>query len=91
MLQTINHNFHQADMMKGERNHVIGKVIIQELVKNEKIHYNAFIKLINNKQIANELLQANVFSYNPESKIVTFQSCATEAFVRENQNFIEKS
>ncbi|CAG8683023.1 4102_t:CDS:2, partial [Racocetra fulgida] len=72
-----------AEMMEGERNHVIGKVIVQELVKNEKIHYDTFIKLVNNKQIANELLQANVFSYNPESRAVTFQSRATKAFVRE--------
>ncbi|CAI2186984.1 17541_t:CDS:2, partial [Funneliformis geosporum] len=87
VLGVVNHNFHQARMMKGERNHVIGKVIVQELVKNEKIHFDTFIQLVNNEQIADELLQANVFSYNPESSIVTFQSRATEVFVRESPEF----
>ena len=36
VLHAIKNNFHQAKMMKGQRNHVIDKVIIQELVKNEK-------------------------------------------------------
>ncbi|CAG8491863.1 25431_t:CDS:2, partial [Racocetra persica] len=85
VLGAVNHNFHQAQMMKGERNHVIGKVIVQELVKNEKIHFDIFIELVNNKQIADELLQANVFSYNPESRTVIFQSRATEVFVRESR------
>ncbi|GES97913.1 P-loop containing nucleoside triphosphate hydrolase protein [Rhizophagus clarus] len=87
VLGAVNQNFHQAQMMEGEDNHVIGKVIIQELVKNNKIHFDAFIKLVNNKRIADELLQANVFSYNPESRIVTFQSRATEVFVRESPEF----
>ncbi|GES87265.1 P-loop containing nucleoside triphosphate hydrolase protein [Rhizophagus clarus] len=87
VLSTVNQNFHQAQMMEGEDNHVIGKVIIQELVKNNKIHFDAFIKLINNKRIADELLQANVFSYNPECRIITFQSRATEVFVRESPEF----
>ena len=87
MLQAINHNFSESEMMKGQRNHDIGKVIIQELVKNKKIHYNAFIKLINNEQIADELIQANVFSYNPESDMVTFQSRSIEVFVRESLEF----
>ncbi|CAG8577861.1 3189_t:CDS:2, partial [Funneliformis caledonium] len=84
VLDDVNHNFHQARMKKGERNHVIGKVIVQELVKNKKIHFDTFIELVNNEQIADELLQANVFPYDPESGIVTFQSHATEVFVREN-------
>ncbi|RIA98243.1 P-loop containing nucleoside triphosphate hydrolase protein [Glomus cerebriforme] len=84
VLSTINHNFHQAQMIKGERNHIIGKIIVQELVKNKKIYFDTFIELINNEQIADELLQANVFSYNPESNIITFQSQATEVFVKEN-------
>jgi hypothetical protein len=87
VLGTVNYNFHQARMMEGERNHVIGKRIIQELVKNEKIDFDAFIKLVNNEQIADELLQANVFSYDPESRLVTFQSRATEVFVRESPEF----
>lgn len=86
-LSTVSHNFHQARMMKGQRNHVIGKLIIQELMKNEKIHFDAFIEFVNNEQIADELLQANVFSYNPESGVVTFQSHATEVFVRERPEF----
>ncbi|CAG8521753.1 14729_t:CDS:2 [Funneliformis caledonium] len=87
VLDDANRNFHQARMMEGERNHVIGKVIVQELVKNEKIHFDAFIKLVNNEQIADELLQANVFSYNPESGIATFQSHATEVFARKYKIF----
>lgn len=87
VLRIINRNFHQARMMGGERNHVIGKVIVQELVKHKKIPFDTFIELINNEQIANELLQANVFSYNPESNTVSFQSHATEVFVRESQKF----
>lgn len=87
LLGAINHNFHQARMMEGERNYVIGKVIVQELMKNGKIHYDEFIKRVNNEQIANELLQANVFSYNPEDKIVTFQSRTTEVFVKERPKF----
>ncbi|RIA98375.1 hypothetical protein C1645_812787 [Glomus cerebriforme] len=90
VLGTINHNFHQAQMMKGERNHIIGKIIIQELVKNKKIHFDTFIELVNNEQIADELLQANVFSYNPESSIITFQSQATEVFVKENPELKSK-
>ncbi|RIB14117.1 P-loop containing nucleoside triphosphate hydrolase protein [Gigaspora rosea] len=88
--RAIKHNFHQAKMMKGERNHVIGKVIVQELVKNEKIQFDAFIELVNNEQIADELLKANVFSYNPESEAVTFQSRATEVFARESGIFVER-
>src|SRR5687767_209624 len=90
VLGAVNHDFHQARMMKGERNHIIGKVIIQELVKNEKIHFDKFIMLVNNESIADELLQANVFSYNPKSRIVTFQSRATEVFVRESRIFVER-
>lgn len=73
--------------MEGERNHAIGKIIVQELVKKEKIYYDRFIELVNNGQIADELLQANVCSYNPKSRFVTFQSCATEVFVRESPEF----
>ncbi|CAG8796315.1 12822_t:CDS:2, partial [Dentiscutata erythropus] len=87
VIHAVNHNFHQAEMMEGEKNHVIGKVIVQKLVKNEKIDFDTFIKLVNNKKIADELLQANVFSYNPESRTVTFQSRATEVFVRESPEF----
>ncbi|CAI2192515.1 9963_t:CDS:2 [Funneliformis geosporum] len=81
---SIENDFHQAQIMEGEVNHAICNVIIQELVKNEKIEYNAFIKLVNNKEIADKLIQANVFSYNPENKFVTFQSRAKEIFVKEN-------
>ncbi|GBC10470.1 hypothetical protein RclHR1_09650012 [Rhizophagus clarus] len=93
VFSTINYNFHQARMIKGERNHIIGKVIIQKLVenkKNKKIHFDTFIELVNNEQIANELLQASVFSYNPEDGSVTFQSCATEVFVKENPELKSK-
>lgn len=71
-------------MIKGERNYIIGEVIIQKLLKNKKIHFDTFIELVNNEQIADELLQANVFSYNLENGSVTFQSHATEVFVKEN-------
>ncbi|CAG8516518.1 5391_t:CDS:2 [Gigaspora rosea] len=87
MLGAIDDNFHQAKMIEGERNHVIGKVIVQEVMKNEKIGLNTFIKLVNDEQIADELLQANIFSYNPESRTITFQSRATEVFVRESPEF----
>jgi hypothetical protein len=83
----INHNFHQVQIMKGERNYVIGKVIIQELIKNKKIHFDEFIKHVNNEQIANKLLQANIFSYDPESNFITFQSCTIEVFAKENPEF----
>ena len=86
----INHNFHEARMMKGKRNHVIGKVIVQKLLKNKKIHFDTFTELVDNEQIADELLQANVFSYNPESGSVTFQSRATEVFVKENPELKSK-
>jgi len=49
MFGIINHNFYKAEMMEGENNHAISKHIIQEFVKNKKIHFDAFIKLINNK------------------------------------------
>ncbi|CAG8787644.1 5137_t:CDS:2, partial [Racocetra fulgida] len=83
VLGAVHKNFHQARMVKGKRNHDIGKIIVQELLKNEEIHIDTFVELVNNEQIADELLQANVFSYNPESETVTFQSRATEVFVRE--------
>jgi len=89
VLRDISHNFHVAQMKKGEKNHNVGKAIIQKLVKNEKIDFDTFIELVNNKQVADELLQANVFSYNPESEIVTFQSRAT-VFVRESPVFSSK-
>ncbi|KAF0451241.1 P-loop containing nucleoside triphosphate hydrolase protein [Gigaspora margarita] len=72
VLSAIDDNFHQAQMIKSKRNHVSGKVIVQEMLKNKKIGLNTFIKLVNNKQMGDELLQANVFSYNPESRTVTF-------------------
>ncbi|RGB23781.1 hypothetical protein C1646_774011 [Rhizophagus diaphanus] len=83
VLSDIKNNFHQAQMMKGEANHVIGKTIVQKMVENEKIPFDTFIELVNNKKIADELLQANVFSYNPKNETVTFQSRATEVFVKE--------
>ena len=88
VLDSISSNCHQALIMEGEEYHVIGKVIIQKLLLNDKIHYDTFVKLVNNKQIADKLIQANVFSYNPESKMVTFQSRATEVYARESKKFI---
>ena len=88
VLNTVNSNFHQARMMEGERNHIIGKVIVQKLLSNDKIHLDTFIKLVNNEQMADELLQTNVFSYNPESKMVIFQSRATEIFARVSKIFV---
>ncbi|CAI2195112.1 2983_t:CDS:2 [Funneliformis geosporum] len=81
---SVENDFHQAQIMKGEVNHAIGNVIVEELVKNEKIEYSEFIELVNNKEIADKLIQANVFSYNPENNFVTFQSRAKEIFVKEN-------
>ena len=77
-------------MMKGEKNHIIGKVIVQKLLKNKKIHFDTFIELVNNEQIADELLQANVFLHNPENGSVTFRSHATEVFVKENPELKSK-
>ncbi|CAI2191628.1 7917_t:CDS:2, partial [Funneliformis geosporum] len=71
---SIENNFHQAQIMKSEVNHAIGNVIVEKLVKNEKIEYDEFIKLVNNKEIADKLIQANVFSYNLENNFITFQS-----------------
>ncbi|CAI2188022.1 12924_t:CDS:2, partial [Funneliformis geosporum] len=81
---SIENDFHQTQIMKGELNHAIGNVIVKELVKNEKIEYDEFIKLVNNKEIADKLIQANVFSYNLENNFVTFQSRTKEIFVKEN-------
>ncbi|CAI2186264.1 11898_t:CDS:2 [Funneliformis geosporum] len=81
---SIENDFHQAQIMKSEVNHAISNVIVDELVKNEKIEYDEFIKLVNNKEIADKLIQANVFSYNLENNFVTFQSRTKEIFVKEN-------
>jgi len=39
VLSDIIEKFNQAQMLKGQKNHVIGKVIVQELVKNKKIDF----------------------------------------------------
>ncbi|RHZ82895.1 hypothetical protein Glove_103g267 [Diversispora epigaea] len=84
VFRTINHNFHQALIKKGEKNNAIGKLIIRKLMKNEKTDYDAFVELVNNKEIVDVLIQANVLSCNPISEIITFQSRATEVFMGEH-------
>ncbi|RHZ80064.1 hypothetical protein Glove_139g39 [Diversispora epigaea] len=84
VLGVVSENFDQAEIEVGGSNYAAGKRVIQELMKNEKIDFHTFKKLVNDKQMADALLQANVFSYNPKSKIITFQSRATKLFVGEH-------
>ncbi|RUS14985.1 P-loop containing nucleoside triphosphate hydrolase protein [Endogone sp. FLAS-F59071] len=91
-LTKVEESFEEAKMARSSgRNFEIGKPVILELLKEGTITYARFRKLVPDDEIANELLQLNVFSYNPAKKTVTFQSRLAENYVKANlQTYIEK-
>src|SRR5689334_3476882 len=84
VFSAIESNFRDAKVLKGQPNHVIGTTLIQEILKNKKIHLRRFIELVNDDEKSEQLLQANIFSYNLANNMIKFQSRATEAFVKEH-------
>jgi len=76
-------SFSEARMLKGQANHGIGKRIIQELLKKTKIDIEDYYNLVNNEDLAERILRANVFSFDPAEQTITFQSRLIETYVRE--------
>ena len=73
----------------GDVNHDIAKRLIQEVAKTGELDYITFIVLVKNRKVAEELVAANVFSFNPTKQTVTFQSRIVEEFVKEYaKNFL---
>lgn len=60
-----------------------GKRVIQELLKQKKIGLEEYYNLVNDEIVANHFLSANVFSFDPVSKTVSFQSPLMYAYVQE--------
>ncbi|RUS17314.1 hypothetical protein BC937DRAFT_90139 [Endogone sp. FLAS-F59071] len=68
VLTEIEESFEEADMARTSGNFDVSKPVILELLKEGAIKYARFRELVLNKDLVNELLQHNVFSYNPAEK-----------------------
>ena len=78
--------FRQAGIETKGKYWSAGKRVIQKLMKDNTVTYKEFLKIVNDNVMADELLQANVFSYNMRENTVTFQSRLVKAYVTENQS-----
>jgi hypothetical protein len=70
-------------MLKKQQNNPVGQRVVQELMLKKTITLENFFEVADNEQIANELLQGNVFMFNPADQTVSFHSALTELYVRE--------
>ncbi|RHZ78834.1 hypothetical protein Glove_155g72 [Diversispora epigaea] len=82
------YDFHEAEMMKDDKNYAIGKRIIQELSKNGKIDFRVFKKLANNKQTVDALLQTKVYIFVAANNKKIFTSTAEGLGILHAKNLI---
>jgi len=92
--QTLNEaadKFDTANLHQDQPYHEAGKRVIRALLDSKQtLDYLAYRKFFNNPEEANKVLEANVFAYHPEKRIVTFQSHIIECYILENANIFLK-
>jgi hypothetical protein len=81
--------FRKARILNGQANHEIGKRLIQAIANDGALDFQRFIKVAKDEKIADELVAANVFAFNPANYTISFQSGILEEFVKEeySKNF----
>ncbi|RUS15614.1 hypothetical protein BC937DRAFT_92233 [Endogone sp. FLAS-F59071] len=79
----IEGNFCQAKMLKGGENYKVGRCIIKKLLKDKKISLSYCNRLLGNEAIMDELLRANVISFDPADRTISFQSRLAEVYAKE--------
>jgi hypothetical protein len=69
-------------VLPGGRFHKQGKALIAKLLERGAISYKAYVKIAGNEEIADEILQENLFSYHLHTRTVTFQSTPIQQYCR---------
>ncbi|RUS15388.1 hypothetical protein BC937DRAFT_92525 [Endogone sp. FLAS-F59071] len=80
---SLKNQFSKAEMLQKQSNLEHGKRVIQELLKRKQIKFGEYCNLVGNERVANQLLSANVFSFDPVNQMVSFQSPLMYAYVQE--------
>ena len=66
--------------MPGDRFYKEGKAVIAKLLEEGAISYKAYWAIVGNKEIAEEMLQNNVFSHHFYADTITFQSTPIQQY-----------
>jgi hypothetical protein len=66
------------------RFHKQGKALIAKLLEDGVISYDAYVEIAGNEEIADEMLQENLFSYHLHAGTVTFKSTPIQQYCHAN-------
>ncbi|RGB36705.1 hypothetical protein C1646_782981 [Rhizophagus diaphanus] len=83
ILMKVEDKMSAAKLLKNYQHYEVGKIVIDALLKSKELRRTTYEEFFDKPEVANEILEANVFSYHPEKNVVTFQSRAVEVYVQE--------
>jgi hypothetical protein len=88
IMSTIEEDFLEAGFNSSEPHRKYGEAVIRALLssKNNAITMDQFTNLVEKTAFQNKLLSAQVFSFHPNGRTVTFQSRAALTYAKENSN-----
>ncbi|RHZ65029.1 hypothetical protein Glove_319g168 [Diversispora epigaea] len=72
-------DFKNAKLHPKQVYHEVGKNFINALLNSKEISYFTFVDFFNTSEVANEVLNKNIFAFHPEKNTITFQSRSSEA------------
>ncbi|CAG8817244.1 206_t:CDS:2 [Gigaspora margarita] len=76
-------NFTRAEILPGGLYHNVASKIIKILLEKGQIEYIDFQEIVNDKKVADILLDSNIFSLRPSGSTINFESKLVESFIRE--------
>ncbi|RIB04078.1 hypothetical protein C2G38_714006 [Gigaspora rosea] len=76
-------NFTRAEILPGGLYHNVASKIIRILLEKGQIEYINFQEIVNDKKVADILLDSNIFSLRPSESTINFESKLVESFIRE--------
>ncbi|GES88362.1 P-loop containing nucleoside triphosphate hydrolase protein [Rhizophagus clarus] len=83
ILHKVEIKFKVTQLLPKQLNYEAEKKAIKALFNSKKLEFTTFMEFFDNYEEVEKVLQANVFSYHPESYTVTFQSQSVETFIQE--------
>ncbi|CAG8800636.1 2169_t:CDS:2, partial [Dentiscutata erythropus] len=90
VLAKIEKKFQSAQLLPNNPHYKVGKSIINDLLKSEKLSFLAFKKHFNKNDELNEVLRSNIFAYHLEKNTVSFQSQSVKYYILEKADIFIK-
>jgi hypothetical protein len=77
-----------AKLLKNYQHYEVGKRVMNALLESKELSRIAYEEFFDKPAEANEILEANIFSLNPEKNTVTFQSRSIECYIQEYPSLV---